>query len=91
MAKIEDRTDNNYGKKGNLKMNKLYLDKRNEFGNERLYPLCRTSKLLARLSGTKTITDDNLKTIYQLGYTCFYNTNFGEKQIVLYNTNQPVN
>lgn len=38
------------------------------YGLQTFYPYCATSKLLAKLAGTKTITRHALETIKALGY-----------------------
>jgi hypothetical protein len=38
------------------------------YGNELIYPECETGKLLAELTGKKTLTRDALATIKKLGY-----------------------
>jgi hypothetical protein len=42
---------------------------RDIYGIPTIYPACETSKLLARLAGTKTLTRQALETIKSLGYT----------------------
>jgi hypothetical protein len=42
---------------------------RDIYGIPTIYPACETSKLLARLAGTKTLTRQALETIKALGYT----------------------
>lgn len=39
------------------------------YGNETIYPVCETAKLLTRLTGNKTLTRAALVTIKQLGYS----------------------
>ena len=40
-----------------------------QYGVERFYPICEASKIFARLTSSKTITEDSLKLIKELGYT----------------------
>jgi hypothetical protein len=42
---------------------------KNVYGRETYYPACDTAKLLAQLTGHKTFTDADIRTIRQLGYT----------------------
>lgn len=42
---------------------------REVYGIKTVYPACDTAKLLARLAGTKTLTQSALSTIKALGYT----------------------
>ena len=42
---------------------------RDVYGIKTIYPACDTAKLLARLAGTKTLTQSALATIKALGYT----------------------
>lgn len=42
---------------------------REVYGIKTIYPACDTSKLLARLANTKTLTRAALQTIEALGYT----------------------
>lgn len=41
---------------------------RQVYGNETIYPACRTSAFFAALAGTKTLTDDALRLIAANGY-----------------------
>ena len=41
---------------------------RNVYGNELIYPVCDTAKLLAKLAGRKTLGIGDIKTIEALGY-----------------------
>ena len=38
------------------------------YGRETVYPACATSKLLAKVAGTKTLTPQNIELIKALGY-----------------------
>jgi len=49
--------------------NKLTVRKEQAWGNVRIVPVCQTSKLLARLAGTKTLTDQAVRIAKELGYT----------------------
>lgn len=48
---------------------KLTVRKEQAWGNVRIVPVCETAKLLARLAGTKTLTDESVKIAKQLGFT----------------------
>ena len=54
-----------------LTMIKLIVKTKRINGKETFYPVCKNSKLLVQLAGTKTITDRVLKIINELGYICF--------------------
>ncbi len=47
----------------------LIVEKKNVYGVERVYPVCNKSKLFARISGNKTLLEEDRKLIKQLGYT----------------------
>lgn len=47
---------------------KIKLELQSVYGNELAYPACEVSKLLARLSGHKTLTFEALGLIRSLGY-----------------------
>lgn len=40
----------------------------NVYYQDLVYPMCETSKLFARLAGTKTLTPRAIETIKELGY-----------------------
>lgn len=46
----------------------LTLQAAANYGRVQLYPACEQSKLLAKLAGTKTLTDGSLGLIEKLGY-----------------------
>jgi hypothetical protein len=39
------------------------------YGTRRVYPKCKTSRTLAEIAGTTTLTDRDVSLIKQLGYT----------------------
>ena len=39
------------------------------YGTRRVYPKCSTSRTLAQIAGTTTLTDRDVTLIKQLGYT----------------------
>jgi hypothetical protein len=47
---------------------KIEIEIRDIYGIRTIYPACETSRLLARLANTKTITRQALETIKALGY-----------------------
>ena len=47
----------------------LVVEKKNVYGVERVYPICNKAKLFARISGNKTLLEEDRKLIKQLGYT----------------------
>jgi len=49
--------------------NKLTVRKESAWGNVRIVPVCETSKLLAQLAGTKTLTEEAVRIAKELGYT----------------------
>jgi len=46
----------------------IFVDVRDVYGRETIYPACETSELLAQLAGTRTLTRAALRTIQALGY-----------------------
>ena len=42
---------------------------RNIYGNKTIYPICEKSKLLAKFKKQKTLTDDDVTLLKELGYT----------------------
>ena len=42
---------------------------KNVYGTETVYPANHTAELLARLAGTKTLTESTISLAKQLGYT----------------------
>lgn len=41
---------------------------KNVYGNDLVYPICDTAKLLAKLAGTKTLSSSTIQTLKDLGY-----------------------
>jgi hypothetical protein len=41
---------------------------KNVYGTDTVYPLCDTAVLLTKLTGRKTFTDTDIKTLKELGY-----------------------
>tara|TARA_B110001454_G_scaffold169811_1_gene160232 strand:+ start:167 stop:367 length:201 start_codon:yes stop_codon:yes gene_type:complete len=52
-----------------IKKDTIYVEKKNIYGNELVYPVCHQAKLLSILAGQKTLTQGAIATIKQLGYT----------------------
>ena len=47
----------------------LIVEKKNVYGVDRIYPVCKDAKILTALTGQKTLLDVDIKLIKQLGYT----------------------
>ena len=47
---------------------KILITVKEKYGNELLYPLNDTAKLICKLLGTKTIAKDKVKPLEDLGY-----------------------
>ena len=47
----------------------LIVKKKNVFGNELVYPICRKAKLLTALTKQITLNPDDIMRIKSLGYT----------------------
>jgi hypothetical protein len=47
----------------------LMVTVRNVYGVETVYPACDTSRLLCRLTGRKTFTHADIRTLQEIGYT----------------------
>ncbi len=47
---------------------RITIQIRNVYGNETIYPACKTSAFFCRLAGTKTFTDEMLRLIRAQGY-----------------------
>ena len=58
-----------YEKMVNYMSTNLIVEKKNVYGVERVYPVCKKAKLFARISGNKTLLDEDRKLIAELGYT----------------------
>ena len=41
------------------------------YGNDLIYPICKTAKTFAALTGKKTLTTEAIKNIKKLGYKIF--------------------
>ncbi len=52
-----------------LKEMQLVVSKKNVYGVERIYPVCNKAKLLASISGNKTLLPEVIELIKKLGYT----------------------
>ena len=49
-------------------MHNLIVEKKNVYGVERVYPVCNKAKLLASISGNKTLLPEVIELIKKLGY-----------------------
>ena len=49
-------------------MHNLIVEKKNVYGEERVYPVCNKAKLFARISGNKTLLPEDIELIKKLGY-----------------------
>ena len=47
----------------------ILVEVKNVYGNRTVYPACDKSRLLAALTGNRTLTVDAIETIKRLGYT----------------------
>ena len=47
----------------------LEVEVKNLYGRDVIYPVCEKSRLLAQLSGNRTLTSEAIAVIKQLGYT----------------------
>ena len=46
----------------------LYVKKKNVYGNELVYPVCKDARLFANLTKQKTLNTDDIARIKSLGY-----------------------
>jgi len=44
------------------------IEIKDQYGNDVVYPACETSRLLAKIAGTKTLTSNTIKYAKRLGY-----------------------
>lgn len=47
----------------------LIVKIKNQYGNRTIYPICEKSKLLAKFKKQKTLTDDDVALLKELGYS----------------------
>lgn len=47
---------------------RITVQVKNVYGEDKVYPVCEKAKLFAEIAGTKTLTESTLKKIKQLGY-----------------------
>jgi hypothetical protein len=47
----------------------LEVEVKNLYGRDVIYPVCEKSRLLAQLSGNRTLTSEAIAVIKRLGYT----------------------
>ena len=50
-------------------MTKCLIEIKDQYGNDVVHPACETSRLLAQIAGTKTLTLDTIMYAKRLGYT----------------------
>ena len=50
-------------------MTMCLIEIKDQYGNDVIYPVCKTSRLLAKIAGTKTLTADTIMYAKRLGYT----------------------
>ena len=54
----------------------LFVEVKPGWGKNLLYPDCESSKLLARIAGTKTITSEHKKLLELMGYQFNFNAEY---------------
>lgn len=60
----------NLTQKRSISTDTIYVTIRYSYKNtRRIYPVCDTGQLFARLAGTVTLTDKTIKQVKELGYT----------------------
>jgi len=47
---------------------KIFVEIKNTYGNELVYPVCEKAQAFARIAGTKTLSQKTLEEIKNLGY-----------------------
>ena len=52
-----------------LEKDTIYVEKKNIYGNELLYPVCQRAKIFAILTGQKTLSTGAIIKVKQLGYS----------------------
>jgi hypothetical protein len=52
-----------------LEEDTIYVEKKNIYGNELLYPVCQRAKIFAILTGQKTLSTGAISKVKQLGYS----------------------
>ena len=50
-----------------LEKDTIYVERKNVYGNELIYPVCKQAKLFALLSGEETLSDGAIFQIKRLG------------------------
>lgn len=48
---------------------KIKVEVKNVYGNETIYPVCEKAKIFASFKGQKTLTNNDIAKIKDLGYT----------------------
>ena len=54
----------------------LFVKVKPQWGKDVLYPACQNSRLLVRLSKSKTVTPENKKILEQMGFVFNYNAEY---------------
>jgi len=54
----------------------LFVKVKPQWGKDVLYPACQNSRLLVRLSNSKTVTPENKKILEQMGFVFNYNAEY---------------
>ena len=67
LAKRED--GENYISHGPLVDNTLFVERRNVYGNDLIYPVNHEARLFAELTGHKTLTKETLNIAKKLGFS----------------------
>ena len=57
-----------YEKMGIYRSTNLIVEKKNVYGVERVYPVCKKARLFANISGNKTLLPEVIEMIKELGY-----------------------
>lgn len=50
-------------------MKTITVQLKNVYGEQKIYPACKESLFFANLAGTKTLTQDKINLIKEMGYT----------------------
>jgi hypothetical protein len=67
-------------------MTKVQITIKSVYGRDTIYPVCQLAQGFARIAGTKTLTEDTVRTIigmgFQIEYVDAYRAAFGSRQLV---------
>jgi hypothetical protein len=53
-------------------MTKVQITIKSVYGRETIYPVCKLAQGFARIAGTKTLTEDTVRTIVGMGFQIEY-------------------